>query len=115
MRYPEYYRAEAEIASDELGLDLTDEQLDSLAEIMGNAADMESYATGDWTISKPLAIDKGYKDRQQARVLFAELVRNYTTEERVRDGDGGWTFKKPERANYLINKIYEFIDTGELI
>ena len=115
MRCPEYYRAEAEIASDELGLNLTDEQLNSLAEIMDNAADMESYATGNWTISNPTAINKEYKDRQQARVLFTELVRNHTTEERVRDGDGGWTFKKPDRANYLINKIYEFIDTGELV
>lgn len=114
MRCPEYYRAEAEIASDQLGLDLSDKQLNDLAEIMDNAADMESYATGNWVICNHFSEPDGYKDRQKALQLLRELALHYVVEECVRNGDGNWVFKHPDRATEIICKLQDYIAYGRV-
>lgn len=114
MRCPEYYRAEAEIASDQLGLDLSDEQLNELAEIMDNAADMESYATGNWVICNHFSEPDGHKDRQEALQLLRELAIHYVVEERVHDGDGNWVFEHPDRATKILCKLQDYITHGRM-
>lgn len=52
IAHEEYWRISAEVTADELHLELSDDQLQTLMECMYNASEMECEATGDWIATR---------------------------------------------------------------
>ena len=57
-----YYQSCAETAADQMGLDLSAEQIAELAELMEHAAEMEGEATGSIYIPNPMEAEVRRRD-----------------------------------------------------
>ena len=67
IAHEEYWRISAEVAADELGLELTEDQLQTLMENMYNASEMEYEATGDWIATRNFNAEQVAKKKEEER------------------------------------------------
>lgn len=86
----EYWRISAKDTAAELGLTLTDDQLQTLMAYMFNAAEMESEATGNWVATRNLNADQTtHKERRREEMLnnLHTMYMNLTTVRVLFDGN----------------------------
>lgn len=91
IAHEEYWRISAEATSDELGLTLTDDQLQTLMECMYNASEMESEVTGDWIATRNFNAEQATQKERRRKEMLNNLHTLYMNLARVRvPFDGNW-------------------------
>ena len=108
-----YWRMCAEGAADELGLKLTEDQIQTLAAHMHEAHDMKYEATGECIATRNVKQEqesRKVKLKKEARSNLRILWRNLETV-RVSTGDGSWcNIVKSDDAKRALNALFDYID-----
>lgn len=110
MNNPEYWKISAECVAAELSLQLTDEQLQDLAELLYDASQMESEATGQHSFTKNL-MERTTPDTTEALKLLNTLYYSFVKAERRSNGDGSMEWQQPKEATEIFIKLRGIIES----
>ena len=113
IAHEEYWRISAEVAADELGLKLTEDQLQTLMECMYNASEMECEATGDWIATRNFNAEQASKKERRRKEMLDHLHTLFMNLKTVRVPTlgGCWMDKiKSDEANKAHDKLYDYLN-----
>jgi hypothetical protein len=113
IAHEEYWRISAEVAADELHLELSDDQLQTLMECMYNASEMEYEATGDWIATRNFNAEQAtQKERKRKEMLdYLHILFMNLKTVKVTTFGGCWIDKiKSDDASRAYDKLYDFLN-----
>lgn len=113
IAHEEYWRISAEVAADELGLELTEDQLQTLMVNMYNASEMEYEATGDWIATRNFNAEQATQKERRRKEMLNHLHTLYVNLKTVRvmSFGGQWIDTiKSEEAKDAHTKLYDYLN-----
>lgn len=113
IAHEEYWRISAEVAADELGLEFTEDQLQTLVENMYNASEMEYELTGDWIATRNFNAEQATQKERRRKEMLKHLHTLYMNLKTVRvtSFGGQWIDTiKSEEAKNAHDKLYDYLN-----